>query len=92
MTNILGGGIRKAMLGALLVVVSTAVVTQACAETLIIQGSTTFARRVMEPHKGVIEADAKHELTLDSQQDDAWPHRIDGGAGAHDDDLHLPEE
>ena len=37
---------------------------QAVADTLIIQGSTTFARRVMEPHKAAIEADAKHELTI----------------------------
>jgi ABC-type phosphate transport system substrate-binding protein len=37
---------------------------QAIAETLIIQGSTTFARRMMEPHKATIEAEAKHELTL----------------------------
>ena len=28
------------------------------------QGSTTFARRLMEPHKKAIEADSKHELTL----------------------------
>ena len=46
------------------VVASTAVATQACAETLIIQGSTTFARRIMEPHEAAIEADSKHELTL----------------------------
>ena len=64
MTNIFGSGIRKSLLGALLVVASTAVVTQACAETLIIQGSTTFARRIMEPHKAAIEANSKHELTL----------------------------
>ena len=31
---------------------------------LIVQGSTTFARRLMEPHKNAIEADSKHELTL----------------------------
>ncbi len=52
------------MLRALVVVASTAVVTQACAETLIIQGSTTFARRIFEPYKAAIEAEAKHELTL----------------------------
>ena len=36
----------------------------AYAETLIIQGSTTFARRLMEPQKAAIEAEAKHELTI----------------------------
>jgi phosphate transport system substrate-binding protein len=64
MTNALESGIRKSMLRTLLVLASTAVVTQAGAETLIIQGSTTFARQIMEPHKEAIEADAKHELTL----------------------------
>ena len=34
------------------------------AETLIVQGSTTFARRLMDPYKAAIEADAKHELTI----------------------------
>ena len=64
MTNTFGRGIRKPILRALLVVASTAVATHAHAETLIILGSTTFARRIMEPHKAAIEADAKHELTL----------------------------
>jgi phosphate transport system substrate-binding protein len=43
---------------------ATAVATQASAETLIVQGSTTFSRRLMEPYKSVIEADSKHELTV----------------------------
>ena len=38
--------------------------TQAIAETLIIQGSTTFNRRLMEPQKGAIEAASGHELTV----------------------------
>jgi len=41
-----------------------AAASQAVAETLIIQGSTTFNRRLMEPHKETIEADAKQELTV----------------------------
>jgi phosphate transport system substrate-binding protein len=36
----------------------------AAADPLILQGSTTFARRVMEPLKATIEADSGHELTL----------------------------
>jgi phosphate transport system substrate-binding protein len=34
------------------------------AETLIIQGSTTFARRLMEPYQAAIEAKSGHELTV----------------------------
>ena len=64
MTNILEIGIRKSLLMMILSLGSTAVVTHALADTLIIQGSTTFARRLMEPHKTAIEADSKHELTL----------------------------
>ena len=40
------------------------IATHALAETLIVQGSTTFARRLMEPHKAAIEAISTHELTL----------------------------
>ena len=40
------------------------IATHALAETLIVQGSTTFARRLMEPHKAAIEALSTHELTL----------------------------
>ena len=34
------------------------------AETLVIQGSTTFARRLMEPYQAMIEAKSGHELTV----------------------------
>ena len=36
----------------------------ALADPLIIQGSTTFARRLMEPYRGVIEAASGQELTV----------------------------
>src|ERR1051326_3465200 len=36
----------------------------AAADTLIVQGSTTFARRVMEPFETAIEAKSGHELTV----------------------------
>ena len=52
------------MLVAMSFLVSTTIATHALAETLIIQGSTTFARRLMEPHKATIEALSTHELTL----------------------------
>src|ERR1043166_9204449 len=51
-------------LAAGLTLMAATVATQAFAETLIIQGSTTFSRRLMEPYKSVIEADSKHELTV----------------------------
>ena len=51
------------VLSAISTLVSTAVVSQSLAETLVIQGSTTFARRI-EPYKSMIEAFSKHELTL----------------------------
>ena len=43
------------MLVAALALTATALVTQAVAETIIIQGSTTFSRRLMEPYKSAIE-------------------------------------
>ncbi len=39
-------------------------VTFANAETLIVQGSTTFARNLMEPYQAMIEAKSGHELTV----------------------------
>src|SRR3954469_25022985 len=54
----------KLTLIAVLALMATAGATQALAETLIVQGSTTFSRRLMEPYKSVIEADSKHELTV----------------------------
>jgi phosphate transport system substrate-binding protein len=38
--------------------------SQALAETLVVQGSTTFNRCLMEPHRGAIEAAAGHKLTV----------------------------
>lgn len=40
------------------------IVTCANAETLIVQGSTTFARNLMEPYQAMIEAKSGHELTV----------------------------
>ncbi|MBX9844667.1 MAG: substrate-binding domain-containing protein [Xanthobacteraceae bacterium] len=45
-------------------VMTAATVTQAAAETLIVQGSTTFYRRLMEANKAAIENESKHELTV----------------------------
>jgi phosphate transport system substrate-binding protein len=36
----------------------------ASAQTYVLQGSTTFAHSVMEPHQGAIEASAGHKLTV----------------------------
>lgn len=38
--------------------------TQAAADVLYVQGSTTFARRLIEPHKAAIEAESGQELTV----------------------------
>ena len=54
----------KGALIAMVALATTATVSQAFAETLIVQGSTTFNRRLMEPSKTAIEADSKHELTV----------------------------
>ena len=56
--------IRKWMLRAMLLLASTVFVGQACADPVVIHGSTTLFRRIMEPYKAEIEADSKHELTL----------------------------
>ncbi len=45
-------------------VISFALISAAFAETIIIQGSTTFSRRILEPNKAQIEAMTKHELTV----------------------------
>ena len=60
----LQSGSAEQMLVAILALCATALVTQAVAETLVIQGSTTFSRRLMEPYKAAIESDSKHELTV----------------------------
>jgi ABC-type phosphate transport system substrate-binding protein len=62
MTKPFGDGTRKLALIALLL--SGAAANEALADTLVIQGSTTFTRRLMEPQKAAIEADAKHEMTV----------------------------
>jgi phosphate transport system substrate-binding protein len=54
----------RALLMAVSLLVTSGTVTQAVAETLIIQGSTTFSRRLMEPFKSAIESESKHELTV----------------------------
>ena len=56
--------IRNSLLIALAILAINVATTQVLAETLIIQGSTTFVRRLFDTHKGTIEADSKHELTL----------------------------
>lgn len=52
--------LRSPLLGCLL----AGFVTLANAETLIVQGSTTFARNLMEPYHALIEAKSGHELTV----------------------------
>jgi phosphate transport system substrate-binding protein len=59
-----GHGAGKLAVIAMLAVVTAATMTQAAAETLIIQGSTTFYRRLIEPNKAALENESKHELTI----------------------------
>ena len=56
--------IRSLLLTVLAMIAATAALSQAVAETLIVQGSTTFSRRIVEPYKSTIEAESKHELTI----------------------------
>ena len=56
--------VRKSGAVAVLAMVTFLGASQAVAETLVLQGSTTFSRRLMDPHKNAIEAESKHEITL----------------------------
>jgi phosphate transport system substrate-binding protein len=55
---------HRLLLGMLSLMLGTAVLTQAAADPLILQGSTTFNRRVMEPHEAAIEAKSGQEITV----------------------------
>jgi phosphate transport system substrate-binding protein len=55
---------RFAVAVGLLAVATAAIATEAAAETLVIQGSTTFYRRIMETGEAAIETESKHELTV----------------------------
>src|SRR5262245_7465296 len=57
-------GAGKVVMAAMLAMMTAATVTEAAAETLIVQGSTTFYRRLMENNKSTIENESKHELTV----------------------------
>ncbi len=46
------------------VLILAAGATSALADQLIVQGSTTFNRQIMEPFQSAIESDSKHELTV----------------------------
>jgi phosphate transport system substrate-binding protein len=46
------------------VVAATLASSAAAADTILIQGSTSVARRLLEPHKPAIEAKSGHELTI----------------------------
>ena len=60
--------IAKRAMRLMLAVTMTQMVTQAAApaaaETLIVQGSTTFNRRIMEPFRAEIERAAGYDLTI----------------------------
>ncbi len=54
----------RLMLAVTMIQVATQAASPAAAETLIVQGSTTFNRRIMEPFHSQIEATAGHVLTI----------------------------
>jgi phosphate transport system substrate-binding protein len=55
---------RKLLPVAMSLVFGTALASQAWADPLILQGSTTFNRRVMEPHQSEIESKSGQDLTV----------------------------
>jgi ABC-type phosphate transport system substrate-binding protein len=59
-----GKGACRRTLAALAILCTSSVLSQALADTLIVQGSTTFNRRVFEPHESAIEAASGHQLTI----------------------------
>jgi ABC-type phosphate transport system substrate-binding protein len=59
-----GRGAGKLAVIAMFAIVTAATVAQAAAEPLIIQGSTTFYRRLIEPNKAAWDNESKHELTI----------------------------
>jgi phosphate transport system substrate-binding protein len=56
--------IRKLLPAALALALTSAALSQAVADPLILQGSTTFNRRVMEPHEAAIESKSGQEITV----------------------------
>ena len=58
------GQAARFLLATIAMTLGTAFLSNAEAETLVIQGSTTFSRRLLDPYKANIEAESKHELTV----------------------------
>jgi ABC-type phosphate transport system substrate-binding protein len=54
----------RLLLATLSLILGAAALTQAAADPLILQGSTTFNRRVMEPHEAAIEAKSGQDITV----------------------------
>jgi ABC-type phosphate transport system substrate-binding protein len=55
---------RRLLQTALVMASLAATASQAMADPIILQGSTTFNRRIMEPHEAVIEASSKQDITV----------------------------
>jgi phosphate transport system substrate-binding protein len=56
--------ILRCALIAMAVILEGGLASVAAADPLIVQGSTTFSRLLLEPHKASIEAEGGHELTV----------------------------
>ena len=55
---------RRLLLAMLSLVAGTAALTEAVAEPLVLQGSTTFNRRIMEPFEAAIETKSGQQITV----------------------------
>ena len=56
--------IRRRLLGALAVLTASAILSPVMADPLILQGATTFNRRILEPHEAEIEKNSGQQLTV----------------------------
>ena len=54
----------RLLLATLSLILGAAALTQAAADPLILQGSTTFNRRVMEPYEAAIEAKSGQDIIV----------------------------
>jgi phosphate transport system substrate-binding protein len=62
--NIQARHVGRLLPAALAMLSAAAILSQAMADPLIVQGSTTFNRRIMEPHEAAIEAASGQEITV----------------------------
>lgn len=62
--NVPGRRLGRVLIAALGVVAAEVSLSSAVADPLILQGATTFNRRIMEPHEAAIEAQSGQQITV----------------------------